>query len=75
MPTEHIDNIDILLKSLYTQIAVCLVVELAIVVAIIEIKSLEHRKKLRYSSQLPAVKSAKDTDYWALIMMLIVFVS
>ena len=75
MPTEHIDNIDILLKSFYTQIAVCLVVELAIVVAIIEIKSLEHRKKLRYSSQLPAVKSAKDTDHWALIMMLIVFVS
>jgi len=51
------------------------VVELGIVVAIIEIKSLEHRKKLRYSSQLPSVKSAKDTDHWALIIMLIVFVS
>ena len=75
MPTEHTDNIDILLKSFYTQLAVCLVVELGIVVAIIEIKSLEHRKKLRYSSQLPSVKSAKDTDHWALIMMLIVFVS
>jgi uncharacterized protein with PQ loop repeat len=73
--TDHIDNIGILLKSFYTQIAVSLVVDLGMFVALLEVKSLEHRKKLRYSSQLPQIKTAKETDKWALVMMLVVFFS
>ena len=61
MPTEHTDNIDILLKSFYTQIAVCLVVELGIVVAIIEIKS--HPKRYSRPLKLP-LTPARAAHLW-----------
>jgi len=38
------------------------VIELGIIWSIVEIRGLEHRKKLRYSHQLPPIRSAEDTD-------------
>jgi len=62
MPEEQSENMEFQLKALYIQIAICVVIELGIIWSIVEIKGLEHRTKLKYSNQLPSIRSAEDTD-------------
>ena len=70
-----VTNIDIVEKSCYALVALALIVGVVDVIAMLDLKSGDHRTKLRYSYQLPKIRDPDETDRWGVKMFIVVIIS